>query len=657
MLHRVIVIFINLNDWKRHLRSCLNVTKFKYPGGFLKRKKTIFDELAEFNIYVPEQERFFPYFIVFDCEAMLEKVRIQTSEKLVWTQKHTPISVSVCSNVPTFSEAKCFICSDLDILLSQMVEYMEKIAAKVEKLTKEKWSGPLERLKELIKEYGGDDKSTEDPGDEDTMSDGEEEEECVTDTDDEDFIDDTVIDEDVMYHDLDEVFEERTDQERDRQPEQKQDPHKFIKKHLCTLFGEFKTYCSQVPVLSFNGGRYDLNLLKGKLAKKFNLHKDPHAFVIKKTNNYTCISTEDFKFLDVTNYLAPGFSYAAFLKAFGVQEKKGFFPYDWFDSIEKLDYPELPPYDAFYSNLKKVNVLDVDGEGQKNYEWLQEVWEVERFTSFKQFLELYNNLDVQPLVQAVQKMQLFYREKNIDLFKIAVSVPGIARKLLFVSTNANFPLFSYATQDIFKTIKKSCFGGPSIIFTRKHKVNETLIRNDPDKVCQAIRGEDANALYVRALQEPFGTGCFVDRKGPSFKPEPCTKFMSMYFWMDYLAKKDSISIKHRLNNENKEVRIGPYPVDGFCEATNTVYEFQGCYFHGDVCELTQHCNEKWKERQPKLQERTKQKIEYLKNLGYNVIEMKECDYKKDIEPHIDDIRTTRGCLWGVLDLRSRAARV
>lgn len=48
-------------------------------------------------------------------------------------------------------------------------------------------------------------------------------------------------------------------------------------------------------------------------------------------------------------------------------------------------------------------------------------------TTFKDFLVWYNNLDV----EAVEKVQQFYFEKGIDVFKTAISVPGIAKQLLF----------------------------------------------------------------------------------------------------------------------------------------------------------------------------------------------------------------------------------
>lgn len=55
------------------------------------------------------------------------------------------------------------------------------------------------------------------------------------------------------------------------------------------------------------------------------------------------LKTKMLKFLDITNYLAPGYNYDKFLKAYNVEQEKGFFPYEWFDDLEKLNATELPP--------------------------------------------------------------------------------------------------------------------------------------------------------------------------------------------------------------------------------------------------------------------------------------------------------------------------
>ena len=49
-----------------------------------------------------------------------------------------------------------------------------------------------------------------------------------------------------------------------------------------------------------------------------------------------------------------------FLKAYKASEAKLFFPYEWFDNPGKLDFPELPSYDAFFSKLRNTNLLDKD---------------------------------------------------------------------------------------------------------------------------------------------------------------------------------------------------------------------------------------------------------------------------------------------------------
>ena len=74
--------------------------------------------------------------------------------------------------------------------------------------------------------------------------------------------------------------------------------------------------------------------------------------------NLHWIKTEHLKFLDVLQFLAPGYNLKSFFKAFGVTEQKGFFPYDYFTSADQLDETTLPPYGTFYSTIKNCNFLE-----------------------------------------------------------------------------------------------------------------------------------------------------------------------------------------------------------------------------------------------------------------------------------------------------------
>ena len=48
----------------------------------------------------------------------------------------------------------------------------------------------------------------------------------------------------------------------------------------------------------------------------------------------------------------------SFLKACKASEAKVFFPYEWFDSPDKLDCTELAPYEAFFSKMRNHNPLE-----------------------------------------------------------------------------------------------------------------------------------------------------------------------------------------------------------------------------------------------------------------------------------------------------------
>ena len=49
-------------------------------------------------------------------------------------------------------------------------------------------------------------------------------------------------------------------------------------------------------------------------------------------------------------------------------------------------------------------------------------------------------------------------------------------------------------------------------------------------------------------------------------------------WLSYTSDKEGIHIQHHRNGGEK--RVGRYSLDGYCEETHTVYEYQGCYWHG-----------------------------------------------------------------------------
>ena len=118
------------------------------------------------------------------------------------------------------------------------------------------------------------------------------------------------------------------------------------------LRDQLQEYLQELPVLGFNSGKYDLNAVKEFLFPVLVQNKGVQ-FTIKRNHNFMCLKTPHLRFLDVTNFLAPGFSYDKFLKAYECPQTKGFFHYELLDTLEKLEHPSLPPQEAVFSTLKK----------------------------------------------------------------------------------------------------------------------------------------------------------------------------------------------------------------------------------------------------------------------------------------------------------------
>ena len=105
-------------------------------------------------------------------------------------------------------------------------------------------------------------------------------------------------------------------------------------------------------------------------------------------------------------------------------------------------------------------------------------------------------------------------------------------------------------------------------------------------------------------------------------------------------KKQNILIRHALNHPDGEKMIladgHRYRVDGYCEQTNTVYEYHGCFYHGcKVCytEKTRVKHPRTGQSMNELYALTMRKMTSLKKLGCNYI----C--KWDHEFHQEKIST------------------
>ncbi|XP_018578028.1 uncharacterized protein LOC108916298 [Anoplophora glabripennis] len=104
-------------------------------------------------------------------------------------------------------------------------------------------------------------------------------------------------------------------------------------------------------------------------------------------------------------------------------------------------------------------------------------------------------------------------------------------------------------------------------------------------------------------------------------------------WLVWEEKQRNINIQHAA--KGKEIVLGGVKVDGYCSETNHVFEFHGCYYHGCThCFKYNRNNPTHEDPSDTLERRlesTTAKTDRLRNLGYDVIEMWECDFRKVIK--------------------------
>ena len=249
-------------------------------------------------------------------------------------------------------------------------------------------------------------------------------------------------------------------------------------------------------------------------------------------------------------------------------------------------------------------------------------------TTLRDFLIWYNNRDVVPFLEAIDKQFAFYQQQHIDMFKDGISVPGLTLLYLFndLPPNTYFTVFNRTNSDLHELVKDNIVGGPAIIFHRYHETGVTKIRGG--EPCRSIVGYDANALYLWALMQEMPTGWYTRRRAEKqFRPQPAQPYGQMAVqWLTWEAANNGCTIRHQVNGREK--RIGKLPVDGWCPESHTAYQFHGCYFHGcPKCYDHEETNTLNGKAMGTLLENTHRNTAYLRR-HVETVEMWECDWKE-----------------------------
>ena len=190
----------------RHERTCEAVVKHTFHGGAYRVPQTLFHILEDEGINVPDDLKFYPYRATFDFECYFKHhaQHPRNSEKLTWEAEHVPLSVSVCSNVPGYDQPRCFVTTgDTSDLIKRFLDYLLEISEASYLLLLEQFSTVFDHI------------------------------DCSVDDD-------------------------ESDSERDDDVETDRKSRHPLEK----LREKLDEYLHELPVVGFNSGSYDINVIK-----------------------------------------------------------------------------------------------------------------------------------------------------------------------------------------------------------------------------------------------------------------------------------------------------------------------------------------------------------------------------------------------------------
>ena len=286
-------VFSQMQKLRQHEPRCDGTVEYAFPGGVYKNKLSIFEELEEMGVRVQEEDKNEKWFACFDFEAYQRDFRegldqveeIECEEGTSWNKVHIPVSFSVGCNLEGV-KTKHVSSKDPEELTAKLVDTLFEMADKKYRAAVERFEYIFEQINFLMQMERN------------NLSE--------------------------MNGDMAVSVADFLDNAGDDDLEMDENGGLTSKhmKSLENLYGKFEGYCKELAVFGFNSAGYDIKLIKKYLFKELCEHGQQPSFTVKKSGKYPCIKTEYFKFMDILQFLAPGYNLKSFSKPLVFQNKK-----------------------------------------------------------------------------------------------------------------------------------------------------------------------------------------------------------------------------------------------------------------------------------------------------------------------------------------------
>lgn len=181
--------------------------------------------------------------------------------------------------------------------------------------------------------------------------------------------------------------------------------------------------------------------------------------------------------------------------------RKGVYPYDYMDNMDRFTERSLPTIESFFSRLRQEPCKP------ENYEHASAVWREFGCETLQDYHDLYLKADVLLLADVFEAFRSVCM-KNYDLDPAHyVSAPHLSWDAMLKSTECKLELLS--DPEMYRLLEGGLRGGVAMVSKRFSKANNPRVANyDPSKPDVHLMYWDANNLYGWAMSQSLPEGKF-----------------------------------------------------------------------------------------------------------------------------------------------------